>query len=222
MLPEASFEEKQRRSRMTPSTIQGPMMLPSSINPSRTLPATFNCTMATTSWRPCKTWLRSKSLSPPNPPDSLIPTIPPGHCPSMTWTCISGNAPSQRLMTTRTPTTKLWQKPLSSFFISALRLSRTTSKLLPPLFQFAVLKMSSDFSSKFKASVTLTMLKLKPSWPPWPPTNGSSPTTKKTVLTTTHIIGVETIKTYGGLGSVGVIPTFLKAKIIEMANDQII
>ena len=33
---------------------------------------------------------------------------------------------------------------------------------------------------------------------------------------------VETIETYGGLGSVGVIPTFLKAKIIKMANDQII
>jgi hypothetical protein len=30
---------------------------------------------------------------------------------------------------------------------------------------------------------------------------------------------VETIETYGGLGSVGVIPTFLKAKIIKMAND---
>ena len=33
---------------------------------------------------------------------------------------------------------------------------------------------------------------------------------------------VETIETYGGLGSVGVIPTFLKAKISEMANDKTI
>ena len=33
---------------------------------------------------------------------------------------------------------------------------------------------------------------------------------------------VETIETYGGLGSVGVILTFLKAKIIETANDQLI
>ncbi len=33
---------------------------------------------------------------------------------------------------------------------------------------------------------------------------------------------VETIETYGSLSSVGVIPTFLNAKIIEMANDQMI
>jgi hypothetical protein len=36
------------------------------------------------------------------------------------------------------------------------------------------------------------------------------------------LVHVETIETHGGLGSVGVIPTFLKAKISEMANDKTI
>ena len=146
-LPAANFKEKQRRLRTTPSTIQGHMMLPSSINPSKTLPTTFNFSMATTSRRPCETWLQSPSSSPANPPDSLIQTIHPEHCVLMRWTCISGNAPSRRPMTARTSMKKIWQKPLLSFIISAIRLSRMTSKLLPPLLQSAVIKMSSDFSS---------------------------------------------------------------------------
>ncbi len=72
------------------------------------------------------------------------------------------------------------------------------------------------------------MPKLKALWPPWPPTNPSSPTTTtKRPCRQPHISsGIPCScgknETYGGLGSVGVIPTFLKAKIFEMANEKTI